>query len=775
MKRIWTLLICTALLWSCDYDDSDVRKRLDDLDARIEAVEKQLKGLNDDMKTLHDIVEAFEGGYVIMSTEEVEGGYRLVFSNGKTLTVNHGKGGVDAPQFGIKRHTDGKYYWTLDGEFYTPDGEMIPVTGARGDKGETGDNGVTPVLGVDAQGYWTVDTGNGPQRILAEGQPVSATGPKGETGERGDSFFQSVTENESSVTIVLADGSQITIPKIDAGVKLAFADSGDLTLYWGDRAALGIEAEGIKSALITAPCNWSASVNLSARKVTVAAPGLLDEEAEQEGYISIIAVTESGQTVTVSRRVATSGDVTEMAKINSILKEIVAPALDENAPVDLRFRLVKPKSDYTNLEIPESFTAAAVPSITVEFSAGVTSSIALGSYSCPYDGEVVMEMPAGAVSAYTTMQVRKGSGRLSGGTHTSATSQTGTSLLVDSDTRVGSLTVNAGHLINFGTIEGVTTAWTGIDPVVQLLNYGRLGEVTQKNGTAQVVQARRRSAGSSKWIERVTEYRPAPGQFTNMQVTWSLPQNISNIEGGMSTTAGLSLGTFGGSVTFRFDHTVANFSGADFCIHGNAFATNNEPGAVMVALDTNGNGMPDDNEWYELEGSMLSDGATVKDYRMTFTRPETVSGPSAIEWSDNKGGSGTFPRGFYARTYWPTGLEGETLEYVGNKINFTSTSKPLEYGYVDNYSQDYAQTVNGDSDTKNSNKFDISTAVDREGNRVYLTGVDFIRVYNPVYFVNGMMGEIGTEVCGAISLNVEKLPVTASGAASWGKGTVTIK
>ena len=49
----------------------------------------------------------------------------------------------------------------------------------------------------------------------------------------------------------------------------------------------------------------------------------------------------------------------------------------------------------------------------------------------------------------------------------------------------------------------------------------------------------------------------------------------------------IHLGGFGGYVTFRFDHTVANGEGADFKILGNTFAGSSEPGIIMVAWDKN--------------------------------------------------------------------------------------------------------------------------------------------------------------------------------------------
>ena len=64
----------------------------------------------------------------------------------------------------------------------------------------------------------------------------------------------------------------------------------------------------------------------------------------------------------------------------------------------------------------------------------------------------------------------------------------------------------------------------------------------------------------------------------------------------------VSLGSFGGYVTFGFDHPVVNVPGEyDLQICGNAFKSDSlavsggssEPGVVMVGIDKDGDGVPD--------------------------------------------------------------------------------------------------------------------------------------------------------------------------------------
>lgn len=43
------------------------------------------------------------------------------------IVIKDGEAGA-APAIGVKLDSDGKYYWTLDGEFITEGGKKMPVT-----------------------------------------------------------------------------------------------------------------------------------------------------------------------------------------------------------------------------------------------------------------------------------------------------------------------------------------------------------------------------------------------------------------------------------------------------------------------------------------------------------------------------------------------------------------------------------------------------------------------------------------------------------------------
>ncbi|MBB4035640.1 hypothetical protein GGR21_001533 [Dysgonomonas hofstadii] len=304
------------------------------------------------------------------------------------------------------------------------------------------------------------------------------------------------------------------------------------------------------------------------------------------------------------------------------------------------------------------------------------------------------------------------------------------------------------------------------------------------------------------YISKVFDYLPAPGQFVN-----TLPEYTEgDTQEDMVKKANewlvgedawmITLGGWGGYVIIGFDHTIVNVSGKrDFRINGNAFGANNgrpgapfggscEPGIIMVAYDKNKNGKPDDDEWYEIKGSSNfssekepwysyavengNDTKVYRDYQMTYYKPTKedpeINGepdnPNAymtiekyIRWEDNKSNSGYKVKNVYhQQTYYPAWVKDNQLTFKGIRlpenginegqyvpgINEGSTYFVLygfNYGYVDNY-----------PNIHDNSGIDIDWAIDKNGNKVDLPGIDFVKIYNGVNQENGWLGESSTEV-----------------------------
>lgn len=250
----------------------------------------------------------------------------------------------------------------------------------------------------------------------------------------------------------------------------------------------------------------------------------------------------------------------------------------------------------------------------------------------------------------------------------------------------------------------------------------------------------------SPFIHKVYEYVPAMGQFVNELPKYEEGDDaasmcrkcelaIANNANGM-----VSLGAWGGYITFGFDHAVQNLEGRDIQILGNAFYMagsteygSSEPGIVLVSRDENGNGLPDDT-WFELKGSLYDDPATNHAFTKTYTRAgDTLQNP------------------FHQHAYYPLWLTEDEYTLTGTllppqtqKINNQNVQRILDFGYVDN-------KPNTDLE---GTSFDLSWAVDEAGQPIQLDSIHFIRVYNAVDEVLEMTGELSTEITGAIDLHI---------------------
>lgn len=248
------------------------------------------------------------------------------------------------------------------------------------------------------------------------------------------------------------------------------------------------------------------------------------------------------------------------------------------------------------------------------------------------------------------------------------------------------------------------------------------------------------------YIAHVYEYVPGMGQFVNVLPKYEegdntetmcrkCEQSIANNAGGM-----VSLGGWGGYITFGFDHPVENKDGLDIQILGNAYYMtgsteygSSEPGIVLVSRDANKNGKPDDT-WYELKGCLYDDPQTDHAFTKTYTRAgDTIQNP------------------FHKQPYYPQWLPADEYTLKGTKLPSQTlrvsgqvVQKILDFGYVDN---------KPNKDTLGTS-FDISWAIDASGNAVNLPTIDFIRVYNAVDEINNPTGEISTEITGAIDLHI---------------------
>ena len=176
----------------------------------FEALQRLCNETNTNLSALQTIVTALQNNDYITSVDPLTEngkvvGYTVKFAKSNPIVIYNGKDGADGntPVIGVKKDTDGIYYWTLDGEFIVVDGQKIKTQGTDGNNGADGSDGVTPKLEI-REGYWWISYDNGTNWT----QLGKATG---EDGKDADSI--KITQDENNVYFELADGTVITISK----------------------------------------------------------------------------------------------------------------------------------------------------------------------------------------------------------------------------------------------------------------------------------------------------------------------------------------------------------------------------------------------------------------------------------------------------------------------------------------------------------------------------------------------------------------------------------
>ena len=314
--------------------------------------------------------------------------------------------------------------------------------------------------------------------------------------------------------------------------------------------------------------------------------------------------------------------------------------------------------------------------------------------------------------------------------------------------------------------------------------------ITLSNGTESASDKVITYATRNCYATKILEYQPAVGQF-RCENAWDNP-----VEFFENRERGLSLGALGGYVVLGFDQPIYNNPqnpyGVDFTVEGNSFVAAEkgvwtEPGAVQVMEDKNGNGLPDDGEWYELAGSDYWLSTTKRNVELTYYNPhynDRYTVPWAMKWEEN--GETKYEYGavvtnsfhkhtFYPDYYYNQDNPDESMRWYNPSISrdsITFTGMTNIRGCIDmrspSYIEFYSYSGFGYCDNKGFVKddariaqnpygrpslgetagdgMDISWAVDKDGNYVDLEKIDFVKVYTAGQVIAGWLGEWSTEV-----------------------------
>lgn len=329
-------------------------------------------------------------GFSPINQDGVETGYEIRFASGTSIKLYHGKDG-QAPIVGIRKDVDGKWYWTLDGNWLSDgQGNKLSVSGkdgangvngvtpqlkivdgswyvsldqgktwalsgrATGDDGAAGKDGVTPQLKI-VDGYWFVSYDSGKSWTKTD----KATG---EPGVDGDSFFKGVTETEDAVILTLADGTTISLPKRKK-LDIVFDVDGKAATLPGETNSIGyVVLNGTDQTVVKAfgQYGWNAKVRPSTTNkgvIEVQAPAtIIEDEAE------LIVLVYDGEETTVMKTLSFEEGV-----IQSDVTGITAAGAGQTISVSVGSNLaVKAQSSATWIRCSLATSTKAMVDYTLE-------------------------------------------------------------------------------------------------------------------------------------------------------------------------------------------------------------------------------------------------------------------------------------------------------------------------------------------------------------------------------------------------------------------------
>ena len=303
-----------------------------------------------------------------------------------------------------------------------------------------------------------------------------------------------------------------------------------------------------------------------------------------------------------------------------------------------------------------------------------------------------------------------------------------------------------GTLLYTAILKPKTSPWAS-DPTIALKTYN--DDKTESGFVSYTFSVKERDTKDAM-PDSVEGYLCIGSQYTNKGSYGLLPERTLKKNGDT-----LSLGNFGGYITYKYDTPIQNSStnpyGIDFIAYGNSNGGQSfaEPGSVQVSKDG--------QTWYDLAGSVHYDDEADWNYSMTYTR----NSDGTSSWTDSDGNSGThylYPDAKEYPYYTWNDSNSQSMTVTGLKLINDSRdpygSKQAAYpdfGYCD-VNQNAAAADMGKAGNPYAGHaavgdgFDLDWAVDADGMPVQLDSISYIRVSTASSIYAGIIGEKSTEV-----------------------------
>lgn len=274
---------------------------MENAEQRLEALEELCNTLNSNILSLQSIVDAMQDGITILNVEETENGYIIYFSDGSKIQIDTSFEQL-VPQIGVKEY-EGKYYWTIDGEWLTDsEGNKILAEAS------------VPELKIEDD-TWYVSYDNG-----------QSWTPLGNS--TGDSFFEEIKEDEDYVYFILKDGTTITIAKSKEGpaLYLRLNTEGLIEMSAGETMDIGYEIiTSEDDANVTLETfeqyGWSVVINPNPESSDSGTVSITAPSPIRDGKILFILSDDKGNFYAKTVEIKGKGNIIDIVKDSYIVDE----------------------------------------------------------------------------------------------------------------------------------------------------------------------------------------------------------------------------------------------------------------------------------------------------------------------------------------------------------------------------------------------------------------------------------------------------------------------
>ncbi|MGN0189190.1 MAG: PL29 family lyase N-terminal domain-containing protein [Candidatus Cryptobacteroides sp.] len=204
-------MLSLAVVLVCCTNLEDVRKDIDDMNSRLDALEASLGGYNEGINNLYRMTVGtiFVTGYTVNE----KGDAVLTLSDGTSMTIYAGLPLVEIPIVAINE--DGFWTYTFEEEtIVLVDGDANPLSALPQD----GVDGHVPYISIDSDGYWCINVDGVTTRIDGKYNFADISKIPG-------SIFADVKVNGNELVITLLSGDITRIPLL-GGLDIVFPEGG---------------------------------------------------------------------------------------------------------------------------------------------------------------------------------------------------------------------------------------------------------------------------------------------------------------------------------------------------------------------------------------------------------------------------------------------------------------------------------------------------------------------------------------------------------------------